>query len=1042
MSQTNDVSLAELPRPDYKYITTTEEALRHIEFIERHPVIEVDTEATGLDPFTAKVVLLQLGVNGKSFVFDVRKGNVEPSMFKHLLESKQHLKLLQNAVFDYEMLKTNFNIELNRVYDTMLAEQLLYLGLHRKAGLSHLVAKYLHLNMPKDIGKTFQNYNQEYQEYQLRYAANDVVVLKDIYNLQLLKLRQDDLMRAAQLEFDFVKPMAEMELNGMLLDVPQWRGILDEMVVERDRHRIQLSDAFSRTMGQTTLFGVSLLNLDSPAQVIKCLNNLGVGVESSDVKELKKHEKNPIVKLLLDYRKYSKFITTYGEPMIDRIHPLTGRLHTRFKQMVDTGRMSSSNPNLQNIPKEQKYRQCFVARPGYKLITSDLSQCELRILAAYSEDPVFSEAFSAGMDLHTRTAADLFGLTYDEVIIDKKLSDGDPNKRNYRGNVKALNFGLCVSEDARLITTNGIKKIRDIDIGDVVADDMGFNKVIDFKYNGKKEIFEIETKYGYSVKVTENHELKVIDKNGNYIDKELRHIDVDNDYLCIKIGSNIFSDKLVKFKDPNVERNTNFKYINLPKVLDKTFAAFLGLFVSEGNVKKAKNHRKYYSTVQFGFSSKNKFFIKAIDRLLESIFNNGLTRYEKPGKVQYSISSVRFAEFLIRIFGIEVFNDKCEFINVPECIKQSPKNIQAEFFRWLFEGDGCIKANGNNYKITYSNKSRMLISDLQLMLLNFGIMSSITEETRKEYEGEIYYLLTILAEFNIFFMSEIGFVSDIKNSRYEEIDQTKSSYFLPNQNNRLSKVKELIGPVSRLDRYIYDVIYNCMNYTKGIGNKYLRDLYKYDEFFTFIHKNNIATLPIKSIRSVGVKKVYDISVQNSGLFLANGIIVHNCYGLTKVGLALRMGVSEREAQKLIDMYFSKYSRVKKWLDCAARSAVMDRYSTSRSGRRRYYRLPDPSDKIFNKIKGSIERQGMNMPIQATNADVIKQNMIYIVNRIKPYDARLLLTVHDEVIVEAREDQAEEVSQIVSQAMCDGFAEFVPEVKMTADADIADYWVKG
>jgi len=226
----------------------------------------------------------------------------------------------------------------------MLAEQLLYLGLHHKSNLQYLVAKYLHLNMPKDIGRTFQDYNQKYQEYQLRYAANDVVVLKDIYNLQLNKLQQDSLMRVAQLEFDFIKPLATMELNGMLLDVPQWQEILDEKVLEYGKLRIELTDAFNRTMDQSTLFGVSLLNLDSPIQIVKCLNDLGVPVDSTDVKELGKYKKNPIVKLLLDYRKYSKFITTYGEPMIDRIHPLTGRLHTSFRQMVDTGRLSSSNP--------------------------------------------------------------------------------------------------------------------------------------------------------------------------------------------------------------------------------------------------------------------------------------------------------------------------------------------------------------------------------------------------------------------------------------------------------------------------------------------------------------------------------------------------------------------------------------------------------------------------------------------------------------------------------------------------------------------------
>jgi DNA polymerase-1 len=601
--------LLDLPTPNYQYITTTEEALRHIEFIERHPIIEVDTETTGLDPFKDRVVLLQIGVHGKAYVFDVRDERVDANIFKPLLEGQQNLKLLQNAVFDYKMLKTNFNIELSRVYDTMIAEQLLYLGLHHKSNLQYLVAKYLHLNMPKDIATSFKNYTQKYQEYQLRYAANDVVVLKDLYNLQLNKLQQDSLMRVAQLEFEFSKPLAEMELNGMLLDVPQWQGILDEMVVEHGKLHIQLADAFNQTMDQNTLFGVSLLNLDSPTQVVRCLNKLGVPVDSTDVKEVSKYKNNPIVELLLNYRKYAKFITTYGEPMINRIHPLTGRLHTSFRQMVATGRLSSSNPNLQNIPKEQKYRSCFIARPGYKLITCDMSQAELRILGDYSGDPVFLEAFAKGLDLHTRTASDLFGLTYEEVIADKKLDDNDPNKKSYRSNVKALNFGLV-------------------------------------------------------------------------------------------------------------------------------------------------------------------------------------------------------------------------------------------------------------------------------------------------------------------------------------------------------------------------------------------------------------------------------------------------YGLTRVGLSLRMGTSEDDAQKLINAYFKRYPKIKGWLDKAARSAVMNRYSTTISGRRRYYRLPEPSDPQFNRMKGSVERQGKNQPIQGSNADTIKQTMVYVVDRIKPYDAKILSTVHDETITEVREDQAEEVKDIIEKATIDGFAAFFNKVKMTADADVADYWVKG
>jgi len=608
---TNGAVHPDLPNPNYKYVTSTEEALRYIEFIERHPIIEVDTETTGLDPLTDKVVLLQIGTSREAFVFDVREGNVDAKIFQAVLESDNHLKLVQNTVFDYEFLKTNFGIEIRRIYDPMIAEQLSYLGLHPKSGLQYLVLKYLHMAMPKDIAHTFSNYHQEYQEYQLRYAANDVSVLREIYNQQVTNLKKDGLMRVAKLEFDFVKALAEMELNGMLLDVPQWREILDEKMIERNQLRIQLSDVFNQTIDQTTLFGVSMLNLDSPSQVVKCLNDLGVPVDSTDVKELKKYRKNPTVKLLLDYRKVEKFITTYGEPMINRIHPLTGRLHTSFRQMVDTGRMSSSDPNLQNIPRQQKYRSCFIARPGYKIITCDMSQAELRILAYYSRDPVFLEAFAKGLDLHARTAADLFGVTYDEVMADKKLDSEDINRKDYRGRVKALNFGLI-------------------------------------------------------------------------------------------------------------------------------------------------------------------------------------------------------------------------------------------------------------------------------------------------------------------------------------------------------------------------------------------------------------------------------------------------YGLTKVGLSVGLGCSENEAQELIDMYFSKYVRVRNWLENTAKSTIKNRYSTTISGRKRYFKLPEPNDPNFNRIKGSVERRGKNTPIQGSNADTIKQAMVYTVERLEPYDARLLSVVHDEVIVEVKDEQVEEVKPVVEKSVIDGFAEFFDPavVEMKADADVGDHWIKG
>ena len=602
---------AELPDPNFEYITSTEEALKTLEEIEKYSIIEVDTETTGLDPLSDRVTLFQLGVQGKSWVYDVRDGRVDCRIFKAILESSKAMKILQHARFDYQMLKTNFGISIRRLYDTMLGEQLLYLGLNPKASLQVLVQKYLNMDMPKEASTSFVGrYDQEYQEYQLKYAANDVGgYLTEIYNQQLAKLREDNLLRVMRLECEFVRPLAEMELRGIILDTNKWGGIIDEQVVERDRLRIQLGDVMEEHEDQTTLFGVSLINIDSPSQILKRLRKMGVPLETTDFKELNKYKKHPVVKQLLEYRKFAKFVTTYGEPLLDRIHKNTGRLHSSFQQMVDTGRLSSRKPNLQNIPGEQKYRSCFVAKPGYKLITCDMSGAELRIIGDMSGEPKWVAIFKdPNQDLHTMSAADIFGVTVEEVIADKKLKDDDPNKKFYRDRSKPLSFGLA-------------------------------------------------------------------------------------------------------------------------------------------------------------------------------------------------------------------------------------------------------------------------------------------------------------------------------------------------------------------------------------------------------------------------------------------------YGLTKVGLALRLGIPEKEAQNMISVYFKTYPRVKPFLERISKEAINKRYSISNSGRRRYYHLPDKTDPDFGKIKSSIERKAKNMPIQAGNADTIKQAIIYAEDRLEEYDAEVILTVHDEIVVEVVEEQAEEVSEIVSQCMVDGFAEFYKIVPMVAESSINDYWKK-
>lgn len=466
--------LVRLPKPNYEYITTEEQARTVLNDVARYDTVELDTETTDLDPYKGKMTLLQIGVPNKAYVFDVRSDTEHSSigldLFKPLLTDKKVLKLLQNAVFDMKYIKRHGGYYIENIYDTMLAEQLFYLGLgFVRTDLASLVKRYLGITIDKEPRGTFSDYGQTFEPFQLEYAANDVVVLNLIRDMQMPRIQKENFENVCRLEFEFTKPMCEMELNGILFDVDKHRVILDDIEQARKRHGKAVAKFLNSTEDQTTLFGVSLINIDSNAQLLKALNKYGLNIDSTDVGVLSKFVGVPVIDELLAYRKAQKFISTYGETLIAKINEITGRLHTEFRQMVSTGRMSSSSPNLQNIPKKQIYRSCYIARPGYKLVTADMSGAELRILGNLSADPVFVDCYANGIDLHTRTASEVFGIPFDEVKSDR------------RNAAKAINFGLAY----------GLSKFglaRRLKISEKEADDM-INAYF-ARYSGIKRLLE------------------------------------------------------------------------------------------------------------------------------------------------------------------------------------------------------------------------------------------------------------------------------------------------------------------------------------------------------------------------------------------------------------------------------------------------------------------------------------------------------------------------------------------------------------------------
>ena len=962
MSLFGTVEQMSVPIPDYKYITKEEDARTALSYLDNFPILEVDTEGTALDPYECRTTLVQIGVPGEVFVFDVRSDlpdiSVHGSLFKPLFTDKTKLKLLQNCNYDMKVIKVQFGYYIENVYDTMLAEMLMTLGIQMRGfTLAALVNKYLHMIMDKEPRGTFQDYGQVFTKNQLDYAASDVITLDIIRNMQMPRIKQFELERSLDLEMRFTKPLAEMELNGIRLDVDKWKIIMKQAAEEAAELKGLIEEEFEPTQDQTTLFGVSTINIDSPAQLKVSLSRLGIQLDKTDVEALERYKGHPIIDNILTYRKLQKLGSTYGEALINRIHPKTGKLHTQFKQMVSTGRLSSNDPNLQNIPGKQKYRTCFIADEGYDLFTADMSGAELRIMGDLSGEPNFIKAYSEGIDLHTLNASNVFKVGFNDVT------------KFQRGASKAVTFGLCVKEDSYIITNKGIKYIRDTSVGQSVAHDICNDKIIDHAYKGEKECFKITTQYGYTLETTAGHEIKVIDSSGNYIDKKLEDINIATDYACLKVGSGLFNNYMYKFESFFVEKNTNYQGLDLPEFLTLDVAAFLGLFISEGSIQKKKD-RKNYSIFSMALSANvdGGEFVETTKRRLTQFLGERLSVAPiSENRTKYSFSSVLFCGWVMSLF--DCLATKNKDIHVPACLKESPKEIQAEFLRFLFEGDGTNKSNGNGCTIAYSSKSERLVRDVQIMLLNFGILSSVDYETRKEYPGEKYYVLRLVGKKSYdIYLKDIGFVTKFKESNctYSKCLQSVSSFSLPNQMDRLINIKKMYSRQDNKNYTIYDTIRNCQVNSKGkIGNLLIDRLQKYDEsdFLSFVESNGIVVLPIESIVSVGKQKVYDISVENRQLFLANGFIVHNCYGMSPVGLSKRLKISRDEAESIINAYFIANPALKRWLDSAAKSAISNRYSTSASGRKRFFNIPPASDPTRKAIVGHVGRQGMNAPVQ-------------------------------------------------------------------------------
>jgi DNA polymerase I len=448
----------------YQVIKNEEQLRQAVESLSAHQAIGLDTETTELDPYTGRLRLIQLATPDGVHIVDLDafpNGQKTDALvpLRNLLAALRPIKIAHNAKFDIKFLKHALGTELGGLFDTLLASQLVGAGdIEERHGLETVASRYL--NESVDKSERLSNWNFELSEAQLEYAARDAAILLPLREKLIERLRRDSLIDCARLEFDCVNVVADIELAGFYMHKDRW---LEQLaVVEKRRTQLaeQLQAVLAEESSQGTLFGGPQrddINLDSHQQLTQALERLGIPVPDStrNWKLQPLAAQYPVVATLLEYRTVQKALTSYGQNMIDLVNPATGRLHADFRQIgAPTGRFSCTNPNIQQVPHAVEYRRCFSGHPeGRRLVIADYSQIELRILAEFSGDQGFINAFNSGADLPRVTAAQVFNVGVDHV------------SKEQRDFAKRLNFGVVYGIGAQrfsIMTGLGVPEAENV----------------------------------------------------------------------------------------------------------------------------------------------------------------------------------------------------------------------------------------------------------------------------------------------------------------------------------------------------------------------------------------------------------------------------------------------------------------------------------------------------------------------------------------------------------------------------------------------------
>ena len=445
---------------EYKLVDNEDDLLNLFDFLRTNKILSLDTETTSTVAIDAELVGLSFSVEEKkAFYVPIPAEREEAkrivNIFKPIYEDPEILKVGQNIKYDLEVL-ANYGVHLaGPMFDTMIAHYLIQPELRHN--MDYMAEIYLHYRTihideligPKGKGQKSMRDLAPADVYE--YAAEDADItlrLKNVLEPELKKYGADRLFY--EIEMPLMPVLAEMEMQGVRIDTAslgETSKVLTARMEEIEQRIYELAGeqfniASPKQVGDV-LFGKMKI-VDKPKKT-----KTGQFVTSEDVLQTLKG-KHEIVADILEHRGLKKLLGTYVDALPKLINPRTGHIHTSFNQTVTaTGRLSSSDPNLQNIPVRgedgKEIRRAFVPEPGCLFFSADYSQIELRVMAHLSDDANMKEAFREGHDIHAATAAKIYKETMDNVT------------RDQRTKAKRANFGIIYG-----ITVFGLAERLDI----------------------------------------------------------------------------------------------------------------------------------------------------------------------------------------------------------------------------------------------------------------------------------------------------------------------------------------------------------------------------------------------------------------------------------------------------------------------------------------------------------------------------------------------------------------------------------------------------